>query len=47
MQFKAVSDPIETSVPGTLLLTVAGIQTIGMLNSGYLSLLLLRAMAAA
>jgi len=32
----AVSDPMLNSVPGTLLLIVAGIRTIGMQNSGYL-----------
>jgi hypothetical protein len=47
IQFKAVSDPMDTSVPGTLLLTVAGTQTMGILNSGYFSLFLLRATAAA
>lgn len=38
ISFKAVSDPSEKSVPGTLLLIVAGITTIGMHNSLYLGL---------
>lgn len=38
ISFKAVSDPSENSVPGTLLLIVAGITTIGMHSSLYLDL---------
>jgi len=34
ISFKAVSQPNENSVPGTLLLMVDGIITIGMQNSG-------------
>lgn len=40
ISFKAVSQPNENSVPGTLLLIVAGIIAIGILNSSYLSLAL-------
>ena len=36
-EFRHVSLPIEYSVPGTLLDTVAGRMTIGMRNEGYLS----------
>jgi len=38
MAFSAVSVPRVKSVPGTLLLIVAGIIVIGMHNSGYFSL---------
>lgn len=40
ISFEAVSQPNENSVPGTLLLIVAGIIAIGILNSSYLSLAL-------
>lgn len=40
ISFKAVSQPKENSVPGTLLLMVAGIIAIGILNSSNLSLAL-------
>ncbi len=38
MTLMAVSAPREKSVPGTLLLMVAGKTTIGILNSGYWAL---------
>ena len=37
ISFSAVSAPRLKSVPGTLLLIVAGIMVIGIQNSGYLS----------
>lgn len=40
ISFKAVSQPNENSVPGTLLLIVAGIIAIGIRNSSNLSLAL-------
>lgn len=36
---RAVSEPMEKSVPGTLLLIVAGRMHIGIQNSGYCGLL--------
>jgi len=38
ISLSAVSHPMLNSVPGTLLLMVAGISTIGIQNSGYLFL---------
>lgn len=44
ISFKAVSQPIERSVPGTLFEMVAGMHTNGILNSGYKFLFSLRSL---